>query len=102
MTPAPIFFKEASKRAANESSSCTFSTVNFACLNTALLSYPNTHKLIVSFCIARKAVKVDVFLEMFVTSSSGLLIIIINNNNLILILRAFHEMIKRALHDFYL
>ena len=25
-----------------------------------------------------------------------------NNNNLILILRAFHEMIKRALHDFYL
>ena len=25
-----------------------------------------------------------------------------NNNNLVLILRAFHEMIKRALHDFYL
>ena len=25
-----------------------------------------------------------------------------NNNNLTLILRAFHEMIKRALHDFYL
>ena len=25
-----------------------------------------------------------------------------NNNNLILILRAFYEMIKRALHDFYL
>ena len=25
-----------------------------------------------------------------------------NNNNLILILRAFHKMIKRALHDFYL
>ena len=25
-----------------------------------------------------------------------------NNNNLILILRAFHEMIKRALHDFSL
>ena len=25
-----------------------------------------------------------------------------NNNDLILILRAFHEMIKRALHDFYL
>ena len=25
-----------------------------------------------------------------------------NNNNLILILRAFHEMIKRALHNFYL
>ena len=25
-----------------------------------------------------------------------------NNNNLILILGAFHEMIKRALHDFYL
>ena len=25
-----------------------------------------------------------------------------NNNNLILILRNFHEMIKRALHDFYL
>ena len=25
-----------------------------------------------------------------------------NNNNLILILHAFHEMIKRALHDFYL
>ena len=25
-----------------------------------------------------------------------------NNNNLILILCAFHEMIKRALHDFYL
>ena len=25
-----------------------------------------------------------------------------NNNNLILIMRAFHEMIKRALHDFYL
>ena len=24
------------------------------------------------------------------------------NNNLILILRAFHEMTKRALHDFYL
>ena len=24
-----------------------------------------------------------------------------NNNNLTLILRAFHEMIKRALHDFY-
>ena len=29
-------------------------------------------------------------------------IIIIINNNLILILRAFNEMIKRALHDFYL
>ena len=25
-----------------------------------------------------------------------------NDNDLILILRAFHEMIKRALHDFYL
>ena len=25
-----------------------------------------------------------------------------NNNNLTLILRTFHEMIKRALHDFYL
>ena len=25
-----------------------------------------------------------------------------NNNNLTLILHAFHEMIKRALHDFYL
>ena len=25
-----------------------------------------------------------------------------NNNSLILILRAFHEMIKRALHNFYL
>ena len=25
-----------------------------------------------------------------------------NDDNLILILRAFHEMIKRALHDFYL
>ena len=25
-----------------------------------------------------------------------------NNNKLILILRAFHEMIKHALHDFYL
>ena len=25
-----------------------------------------------------------------------------NNNNLTLILRAFHEMIKRVLHDFYL
>ena len=34
---------------------------------------------------------------------SGLLFCSINNNNnLILILRAFHEMIKRALHDFYL
>ena len=32
----------------------------------------------------------------------GCIIIIINNNNLILILRAFHEMIKRALHDLYL
>ena len=31
-----------------------------------------------------------------------IIIIIINNDNLILILRAFHEMIKRALHDFYL
>ena len=27
---------------------------------------------------------------------------VFNNNNLTLILRAFHEMIKRALHDFYL
>ena len=25
-----------------------------------------------------------------------------NNNNLTLLLRTFHEMIKRALHDFYL
>ena len=31
-----------------------------------------------------------------------IIIIINNNNNLILILRAFHEMIKRVLHDFYL
>ena len=31
-----------------------------------------------------------------------IIIIIIIINNLILILRAFHEMIKRALHDFYL
>ena len=33
---------------------------------------------------------------------SQVVFIIIINNNLILILRAFHEMIKRALHDFYL
>ena len=33
-------------------------------------------------------------------TATELLIIIINN--LILILRAFHEIIKRALHDFYL
>ena len=34
--------------------------------------------------------------------SCEVLIVVNNNNdNLILILRAFHEMIKRALHDFH-
>ena len=37
-----------------------------------------------------------------ITYSKDYLIINNNNDNLILILRAFHEMIKHTLHDFYL